>query len=196
MTISLNQETISFNTVPLHFKAKSLGDVYAKKNNKTLGETLSQPKYQKLRQMHIRQYSNELHKPLGEFLHQLKDNGDHSYKLFLNGYGDELYCEFSIREHLGDRGIYLFSHNGKVKYIGRCTDSFDKRVNYGYGKIYPKNCFLDGQATNCRLNAIINNTDNIEFGVYVMNGSSTEEIKALEKRMLLSGDFDWNIQKN
>ena len=30
-----------------------------------------------------------------------------------------------------------------------------KRVNNGYGKIHPKNCYLDGQSTNCHLNALI-----------------------------------------
>jgi hypothetical protein len=43
----------------------------------------------------------------------------------------------------------------ELKYIGRGKDSMKKRVNCGHGKIHPKNCYLDGQSTNCDLNALI-----------------------------------------
>jgi hypothetical protein len=33
-----------------------------------------------------------------------------------------------------------------------------KRISQGYGKISPKNCYLDGLATNCHLNALITET--------------------------------------
>lgn len=171
MYISLGIKIITFNQIPLHFAEKGIPEVYYKKNNKTLGQTLSQPKYQKVTRAHGHRYSSSFNKPVGRFLQELKESGDDSYRLFLNKYGDLKYCEFSVRENLFERGIYMFSHDGKVKYVGRCTDSFEKRINYGYGKIYPKKCFIDGQATNCRLNSIINMTDNIEFGVYIMSGS-------------------------
>ena len=65
--------------------------------------------------------------------------------------------DFSISDPsaLGARGVYAYYSNDVLAYIGRCKDSMRKRVNQGYGKIHPKNCFRDGQATNCHLNARI-----------------------------------------
>lgn len=53
------------------------------------------------------------------------------------------------------KGLYSFVVDNTIKYIGRSHDPFYKRVNQGYGHISPKNCFRDGQSTNCRINSII-----------------------------------------
>ncbi|MFK4618979.1 hypothetical protein ABIF50_002256 [Bradyrhizobium diazoefficiens] len=52
-------------------------------------------------------------------------------------------------------GVYAYFVGDDLKYIGRCKDSMKKRINHGYGKVHPKNCYLDGQSTNCHLNALI-----------------------------------------
>jgi hypothetical protein len=139
-------------------------------------------------------YKSNLDYKLGEFLKLLKETNDSNYKSFLNKYGDNVFCEFSIADNLNDKGIYCYIKDNKIKYVGRCTDNFRKRINQGYGKIHPKNCFIDGQATNCHLNSLINSEDNIKFGVYLMNDKSTKEIKDLEKLILIYNRFDWNIQ--
>jgi len=132
--------------------------------------------------------------PLGVFLKTLKESNDNNYLYFLNKYGDSKFCEFKIETNLNDKGIYCFIENNKIKYVGRCTDNFKKRINQGYGKIHPKNCFIDGQATNCHLNSLINSSDNVKFGIYVMSDKTTDEIKELEKLILNYNKFDWNIQ--
>ena len=113
---------------------------------------------------------------------------------FLNKYGDNEFCEFKITESLSERGIYVYVIDNKIKYVGRCTDNFNKRINQGYGKIHPKNCFIDGQATNCHLNSLINSVENVTLGIYAMNDKSFEEIKEMEKTILKSYKYDWNIQ--
>ena len=86
--------------------------------------------------------------------------------------------------------------NNEIKYIGRCTDNFKKRINQGYGKIHPKNCFIDGQATNCHLNSLINSSVNVEFGIYIMSEKTKDEIKEMEKLILTCNRFEWNIQRS
>jgi hypothetical protein len=58
-------------------------------------------------------------------------------------------------DHKSRKGLYLYRFGPDVIYIGRSFDPFGKRVDQGYGKIHPKNCFIDGQSTNCHLNGLI-----------------------------------------
>jgi hypothetical protein len=39
-------------------------------------------------------------------------------------------------------------------YIGECVN-LSSRYNAGYGQISPRNCFVGGQETNCRINNLI-----------------------------------------
>jgi len=194
MNLKINNQTLEFKLVPLTFKSKNISNVFFNKNNKTLKETFDHHKYSRLKLLLSQKYKSNLDYKLGEFLKLLKETNDSNYKSFLNKYGDNVFCEFSIADNLNDKGIYCYIKDNKIKYVGRCTDNFRKRINQGYGKIHPKNCFIDGQATNCHLNSLINSEDNIKFGVYLMNDKSTKEIKDLEKLILIYNRFDWNIQ--
>lgn len=55
------------------------------------------------------------------------------------------------------------------------SDSVSKRINHGRGKIHPKNCYLDGQATNYHLNALIT-AGGEGTGLWLCPVSSNEEI--------------------
>lgn len=194
MELKLNERKLTFEIIQLTFVKKNIENIFYDKNNKTLKETFEHDKYSRLRTLLADKYKNQLDLKLGDFLKQLKQTNDKNYLCFLNKYGDNKFCEFKIQDHLTDKGIYCYIKNGEIKYIGRCTDNFKKRINQGYGKIHPKNCFKDGQATNCHLNSLINSADNVEFGVYVMTDKSTEEIKELEKLILTCNRYEWNIQ--
>lgn len=39
-------------------------------------------------------------------------------------------------------------------YVGECKN-LTARFNTGYGQISPRNCFVGGQETNCRINKLI-----------------------------------------
>jgi hypothetical protein len=81
--------------------------------------------------------------------------------------------------------VYAYYIGGELKYIGRCRDSMNKWVNHGYGRIHPKNCYLDGQATNCLLNALITEVrDEVE---------SNDRIDLLEVSLLQSYRPPWNM---
>lgn len=194
MNLSINNKNIEFKIIPLIFDEKDIESVFYEKNNKTLKQTFDHYKYSRLKLLFAQKYKAHLAKKLGDFLKILKKGKDSNYLCFLNKYGDNKYCKFKIDTHLEDKGIYCYIKDDKIKYIGRCTDNFKKRINQGYGKIHPKNCFIDGQATNCHLNSIINSADNVKFGIYIMTDKSTDEIKELEKRILTCNRFEWNIQ--
>jgi len=73
----------------------------------------------------------------------------------LNAHGQGPYCKFSIDSRwMGYSGVYgLFSKNNLL-YLGRCVD-LSERFNKGYGTISPRNCFVGGQSTNCKINMMV-----------------------------------------
>ena len=194
MSIEIDEQIIEFEIIPLTFIRKDITSVFYAKNNKTLLQTFEYKKYIKLKSSLARKYDSHLDLGLGQFLKFIKESRDINYAKFLNRYGDEKFCEFKILTNLNDKGIYCYIVDNVIRYVGRCTDNFKKRINQGYGKIHPKNCFLDGQATNCHINSLINSSDKVEFGIHIMTEKSSEEIRELERIILKSNKYQWNIQ--
>jgi hypothetical protein len=194
VSLRLSTGQFEFVIVPVLFEPGNTSNVFRFKNNKTVGETVEHPRYQHLREKVLHDV-RPLNRPLGEFLYDLKLRGDRFYKAFLNAYGDEVYCSFSITDPsiVQKRGVYLYTIEDRVRYVGRCLDNFGKRINQGYGRIHPKNCYLDGQSTNCRLNSLIaKHRDVVSFYVSILDDVS--EIPRLETEILESLAPDWNIQ--
>ncbi|MDO8657362.1 MAG: hypothetical protein Q7K55_01380 [Candidatus Levybacteria bacterium] len=195
MKLALGNIEIQFKKVELEFFDVST-EVFAQKNNKTLRETLNSKKYKKLEKICITKYSEYLDTGLGQFLHILKNNRDNYFKDFLNQSGDLQYIEFKIKDlNIHNlKGLYLFKVNDEIVYIGRCKDSFKKRINIGYGRISPKNCYLDGQSTNCFINNLIcTNYSEIDFYISSQNENST--IESYEKLLIKSYKPKWNRYK-
>ncbi|MGL5712464.1 MAG: hypothetical protein ACRCZO_06880 [Cetobacterium sp.] len=193
MELILNEKKYEFQKIELNFIEKNLKNLFNLKNNKTLLETLKHKKYQKLNTEFL-EFKNDFKTPLGIFLEKLKVSEDKRYKLFLNRYGDREYCKFRIesKDIWKLKGLYAYTLNGKIVYIGRCCDSFYRRINNGYGRISPKNCYKDGQQTNCHINSLINESkENIEFWIYPMH--SVEKIKELEVILIKEYNPKWNI---
>ena len=108
----------------------------------------------------------------------------------LNKYGKGPFCKFRIPNGIEESGVYAITVNGVVKYIGECV-SLSSRYNMGYGNISPRNCFIGGQETNCRLNNLIFNS--------AMKGKTisvwfhaTEQHKQVESELRSSQDVEWN----
>jgi len=159
-----------------------------------LAETLEHSKYRKLSNSTYKKYSDYLDWALGEFILMLKNKGDAYYKLFLNRYGDSTYSHFWIDDHsiLGKKGLYAYKTGNELKYIGRCRDNFQRRINLGYGKIYPKNCYLDGRATNCHLNSLITQ-NRYSISLWICPLDDEEEIMKLECSLISLYNPEWNI---
>lgn len=180
--------------MPLRFENGEFQTVFCTKNNKTLFETLKHRRYAKLKKEATQRYSKFLDWPLGEFLRHLKQGGDGFCRRFLNRYGDSTFCRFAIVDnlYLDKKGLYAYTVEGQLRYIGRCEDTFKKRINYGYGQIHPKNCFLDGQATNCHVNALIAQCrKTIDLWIHLM--SKDEEIERTEITLINLYHPPWNI---
>ncbi len=72
----------------------------------------------------------------------------------LNKYGTGRFCQFRIPVDIEQSGVYVIIVNKKCKYVGEC-ENLSSRYNMGYGQISPRNCFINGQETNCRVNKLI-----------------------------------------
>ena len=194
MVFNLPDLKLDFSIAELKFTGELYKDVFGLKNNKTVAETLQHHRYRRLSAEVKERYPSILNMPLGTALLRLKHDGDQIYRQFLNPYGDLLYSIFSLAtsEFESATGVYAYFDGNILRYIGRCRDSMKKRVNQGYGKIHPKNCYLDGQATNCRLNALISKTsETISLRMCRIEGSS--EIERVESFLIQRHKPDWNI---
>ena len=73
----------------------------------------------------------------------------------LNKYGGGIYCRFDIPNNWHDKsGVYALYVMDKLAYIGIAQNLY-QRWNSGYGSISPRNCFIGGQSTNCKINSYI-----------------------------------------
>ena len=196
MKLGCNGIEYNFVLIPLVFDGKPVQNIFGQKNNKTVAKTIEHKRYAKFNIEVIQKYSKDLDKPLGEFLLQLKTEKDEFYKRFLNKYGDLTYSIFAISDsaYFNRKGVYAYLLDGELKYIGRCKDSMKKRVNQGYGKIHPKNCYLDGQATNCHLNARITEKDG-NVTLWLCQIESKSKIEKVERELIRRFAPPWNIQR-
>jgi len=194
MELDTNQKKYYFQEVQLYFSDETFKNVFGSKNNKTLEETVLSEKYRKFKQDIENEYSEYMDMKLGLFLLMLKQKNDPYYLKFLNKNGDLRYSHFYIKDETvkKKKGIYLYTQKDEIKYIGRSKDPFGKRINQGYGKIHPKNCYIDGQSTNCHLNYLVSeNKENIRFYVCLLLDDT--EIVELEAELIMTYKPEWNI---
>ena len=183
-----------FSKIELEFIGTPYQDIFGSKNNKTVAQTLQHHRYRKLSVEVEERYQNILDKPLGTWLLRLKHNEDPFYRRFLNPYGDLRYSTFRLAtpEFESATGVYAYFLGNILYYIGRCKDSMKKRVNQGYGEIHPKNCYLDGQATNCHLNALMTKTPEM-MTLRVCVIESISEIERVESSLIRRHEPRCNI---
>lgn len=183
-----------FHQVQLILEPGRKANLFALKNNKTLGETIRAPKYNSLAVMVGAKYPDSIHKPLGAFLLERKLVGDQIYKMFLNRYGDETYSRFYLQDAdwLDRKGLYFYMLGEVIVYVGKSQDSFGKRINQGHGNISPKNCYLDGQATNCHVNSFVT-IHQAELNLFLSEVKDMSLLDGLEKRLIQNYQPAWNI---
>jgi hypothetical protein len=71
----------------------------------------------------------------------------------LHQYGDGDFCTFRFPDAPQEPGVYAMYIGDKMMYVGeaKCL----KQRLYAYGQISPRNCFVGGRQTNCRINKLI-----------------------------------------
>ena len=107
-----------------------------------------------------------------------------------NRYGNGPFCKFRIPNGHNLCGIYAILVDGLAKYIGECVN-LSARYNMGYGNISPRNCFVGGQETNCRINSLILTAS--QKGAHItLWFHSSKRYKAVEQELLALEKPKWN----
>lgn len=75
----------------------------------------------------------------------------------LHNYGAGPFCRFRIGQKNKSAGLYVLTVEGKPVYAGQSVNVSNRWGPRGYGSVSPRNCFIGGQQTNCRLNAALLN---------------------------------------
>jgi hypothetical protein len=73
----------------------------------------------------------------------------------LNPHGAGPFCRLRIAGGWHEAGVYAVVVGDGVRYIGICDDLSERWGPRGYGAIHPRNCYIGGQPTNCKINAAI-----------------------------------------
>lgn len=73
----------------------------------------------------------------------------------LNKHGAGPFCRFTIARDIHSPGVYLLTVDGQPIYVGKCRDLAERFGPRGYAAIQPKNCFVSGQSTNCKINNLV-----------------------------------------
>lgn len=73
----------------------------------------------------------------------------------LNSHGKGPFCQFTAARSLHSPGVYVLTLLGQPVYVGKCRDLAERFGPRGYGAIQPKNCFVGGQSTNCKVNNLL-----------------------------------------
>ncbi|HWT81558.1 MAG TPA: GIY-YIG nuclease family protein, partial [Candidatus Methylomirabilis sp.] len=83
--------------------------------------------------------------------------------------------------------------NSRAVYAGKCIDLAKRWGGMGYGAISPKNCFVGGQSTNCKVNHRIyehlRRGDRLELWFH-----ATAELDAFESHLIRALQPPWNSQ--
>lgn len=143
---------------------------------KTLADLLEDPAFAHLKDPINLKYSRYLPLPAGTFLSQLRERHDPFYREFLNSYGDEKFGVFRAEEinETGKPGILLVVVNRGIYAVTATADPLRQVVNDQLGRITPDQCYLNGDAKRCRINAVLSNNRK-EAGIFVYASSSQEE---------------------
>ena len=71
-------------------------------------------------------------------------------KLLLHKYGRGPFCKFRIARNFTFEGVYVFTVDEKLMYIGEC-ENLSSRFNMGYGQISPAIVMKEDSVPTARL---------------------------------------------
>ena len=108
----------------------------------------------------------------------------------LNKYGKGPFCKFQIPNGINKAGVYILKINDEVKYVGEC-ENLSSRYNIGYGQISPRNCYVGGQSTNCKINSYILQEVKNGSKVYLLF-YETENRFEVERSLIKKYEPEWN----
>lgn len=111
----------------------------------------------------------------------------------LNPNGVGPFCRFSIAQGVNAAGVYVLTLNGSPVYAGKCENLAKRWGSMGYGAISPKNCFVGGQSTNCKINnRVLRDTQ--AGGSLELWFHRTIDTSTAERTLILELRPEWNSQ--
>ena len=111
----------------------------------------------------------------------------------LNPHGAGPFCRFSIGKGLRSAGVYLLTVNDVTLYVGKCENLEKRWGGMGYGGISPKNCYVGGQSTNCKINSRILQLA-LEGHSVTLWFHPTADTSSVERLLIHSIRPPWNTQ--
>lgn len=70
----------------------------------------------------------------------------------LHKHGAGPFCRFGLQDLLRSPAVYVITVDGAPKYVGETVNLVERFGPRGYGVIHPRNCYVGGQPTNCKIN--------------------------------------------
>jgi hypothetical protein len=111
----------------------------------------------------------------------------------LNDHGSGPFCRSTIARDIHRPGVYVITLVDQPVYVGKCHNLAQRFGPQGYGAIQPKNCFVGGQPTNCKVNNLILQ--------HARQGQSmelwfraTSELAPVERDVIVKIRPPWNTQ--
>lgn len=112
----------------------------------------------------------------------------------LNRHGQGPFCRFSVSGLPATSGVYAVTVGRILKYVGIANDLRQRWGPQGYARIHPKNCYVGGQSTNCKVNNRIlraaKEGSKVELWIH-----ETPDPRLLEERLIDELDPPWNAQR-
>lgn len=116
----------------------------------------------------------------------------------LNRYGRGPFCKFRMAKGVKSAGLYVLTVGSTPKYVGECVDADKRWRSNGYGGISPRNPFVGGQPTNCRINSAILTArkSNSQVELWFRPVHSEKQIRVdIETSLIELLDPTWNVAK-
>jgi hypothetical protein len=111
----------------------------------------------------------------------------------LNAHGAGPFCRFVLGAGDHRSGVYVLTLNDDPVYAGKCVSLARRWGGTGYGAISPRNCFVGGQSTNCRVNNHIYMQVN-SGGRLCLWFHAALDPGSIERELILSLRPSWNEQ--
>ena len=113
--------------------------------------------------------------------------------LQLNAHGRGPFCRFTVPRLPKAPGVYLVTVGDLIAYVGISLNVRQRWGPTGYARISPRNCFVGGQSTNCKVNhaILIEARAGSEIALWI---HETAEPRSLEAELIRHLDPPWNAQ--
>jgi hypothetical protein len=126
-----------------------------------------------------------------EFMPQARYRGVGISRLNPNGHGP--FCKFKVPSQFPFAGVYAVTMSDRIMYIGECVNLSTRWGLSQYGSIQPKNCYVGGQSTNCKINNRILEACRAGSSIKLWF-HRTDNYKSLEQVLRVKLRPEWNSQ--